>query len=307
MRRVAVIDIGTNSTRLLVADIGANGIVEVARETEVTKLGSSVDADRRLPERGMRQTFDALRRYRDLMDELGVRRSITLATSAMRDSHDGRAFIARVRRELGIEARTISGYEEARLSFAGATWDHGKGVAVTMVIDIGGGSTEIVVGRPKDELAFHSSSQLGSMRQSERFLGADPPTQEELDALREEVRETFAVDVPSDVYASVERAIAVAGSATSLAAVDQALDQYDRGRVHGYVLERDRCEAILSRLAGMSLAERRALPGLHPRRAATIVAGAAILAEAMRAFRLHAVEVSEADILHGAALSLGEK
>jgi exopolyphosphatase/guanosine-5'-triphosphate,3'-diphosphate pyrophosphatase len=160
-----------------------------------------------------------------------------------------------------------------------------------------------VTGRPGADPDFHVSTRMGSVRHTERHLHHDPPTADELDALAEDARATVEADVPADVREHVDAGIAVAGTATSLAAIDQELDPYDPEKVHGYRLSLVRCKALVERLAGLTVAERRELAGLHPDRAPSIVAGAAILLESMRAFGLDSVEISETDILHGAALA----
>ena len=303
--RVAVVDLGTNSTRLLVADVRDGRVEELTRRTTVTRLGEGVDASGRLADEAMERVFAAVAEYRAAIDELGAERTVAVATSAARDSANGDEFRAALLDRYAIDARTISGDEEARLTFLGATAAREPG-ARSVVIDIGGGSTEFVVGRAGEPPAFHVSTQAGSVRQTERHLPSDPPPPDELAPLREEVRGIVEAGVPADMRASVEAGLAVAGTATQLAAIDQRLDPYDPDRVDGYALTLAACERMLGELAALPLAERREVPGLHPDRAPTIVAGAAILVEAMSAFELEAVEVSEADILHGAALSAAE-
>jgi exopolyphosphatase / guanosine-5'-triphosphate,3'-diphosphate pyrophosphatase len=278
---VAVIDIGTNTTRLLVAEIEDGQVVELERRTVITSLGQGVDSSGRLAQEAMDRVSEAIAVYREVIDRLGVERVVALATSAMRDAENGPEFRDHLKQRFGIEPRTISGDEEARLTFLGATSernDDGKSV----VIDIGGGSTEYVVGQPRHDPEFHVSTQMGSVRFTERF--------ENLDEMAAAVGET----VP-DV--SVEQGIAVAGTATSLAAIDGA------EQIHGYRLSLAACERMVAMLAAMSLEERRQVKGLHPDRAPTIVAGAVILTESIRALGLAEIEVSERDILHGAALS----
>ena len=202
--------------------------------------------------------------------------------------------------------RTITGDEEARLTFLGATSERDPlDETPVVVIDIGGGSTELVEGRGR-EMDFHVSTQAGVVRQTERHLHTDPPTSDELEALAADVRAIYAEAVPDDVKRAVAKAIAVAGTATQLAAIDLHLEPYDPERVHGHVLSRDRIEAILGALASLPLAERRQIIGLHPDRAPTIVAGSVLLVEALGTFGLDVVEISEHDILRGAALSAAE-
>jgi exopolyphosphatase / guanosine-5'-triphosphate,3'-diphosphate pyrophosphatase len=300
--RVGVVDIGTNSTRLLVAEVDGGTITELDRRTTVTRLGEGLEASGRLSDATTARVADALAEYREVLDELGAERVVAVATSAMRDASNGPRFRDQIERRFGLDARTISGDEEARLTFLGATEGRAPGAA-TLVIDIGGGSTEFVVGQPGGDPEFHVSTRMGSVRQTERHLYGDPPTAAELTELARDARAIVESEVPAAVRARVNAGIAVAGTATSLAAIDQELDPYDPERVHGYRLSTASCERLLGRLAELTVARRRDVPGLHPDRAPTIVAGAGILVESMRACGLDEIEISENDILHGAALA----
>jgi exopolyphosphatase / guanosine-5'-triphosphate,3'-diphosphate pyrophosphatase len=301
--RVAVADLGTNSTRLLIADVGSDrAITELDRRSIVTRLGQGVDATGALHPEAVDRVRTVLGDYRRAVDEHGAERAVAVLKSAVRDASNGPELARRVRDEFGFDARTIGGDEEARLTFLGATGERTPGApAPVVVIDIGGGSTEYVVGDPGG-VHFHTSTQSGAVRQTERHLHSDPPAADELEALRREVRSIVVEAVPADVRCGTRAAIAVAGTPTSLAAIDQKLEPYDPTRVHGYVLPRARAEELLDRLAAMTEADRRAVPGLDPARAPTIVAGAIHLVEALRAFNLDSTEVSEHDILRGAAL-----
>jgi exopolyphosphatase/guanosine-5'-triphosphate,3'-diphosphate pyrophosphatase len=303
--RVAVVDIGTNSTRLLVADVDGDGqLTELERRSVVTRLGQGVDASGALAPEAMQRVFGTLADYRALIDQHGAERTAAVLTSAVRDAANGPEFTSRVREDYGLDARTIPGEEEARLTFLGATSerpDDTPGPAV--VIDIGGGSTEFVVGDGRD-LIFHVSTQAGVVRHSERHVHSDPPAPQELAALRREVRSIFEAEVPADVRERTRAAIAVAGTATSLASIDQQLDPYDAAKVHGYELSVGRLEELLGELAAKTEDERRQITGLDPGRAPTIVAGTALLLEALGAFGLDATEVSDHDILRGTALEL---
>ena len=303
--RIGVVDLGTNSTRLLVADVDDGAVTEVERRTVVTRFGEGVDATGRLADAAMARVDDTLGTYREVLDRLAAERVVAVATSAMRDAENGPAFREHVRERFAIDARTISGDEEARLTFHGATAERGD-TSSTMVIDIGGGSTEYVVGRPREDPSFHISTRMGAVRHTERFLPSDPPTAEELAALSAGVERIVRDEVPSEVREATKHGIAVAGTATTLAAIDQELDPYDRDKVHGYLLGLTACERMLAMLAALQLVERREVTGLHPDRAPSIVAGAAILVESVRAFGLEAVEISESDILHGAALAAAD-
>jgi exopolyphosphatase/guanosine-5'-triphosphate,3'-diphosphate pyrophosphatase len=301
--RVAVVDIGTNSTRLLVADVDRAGhLLEVDRRTAVTRLGEGVDASGSLSSSAVERVNRALDGYAQAIEELSADARIAVLTSAVRDSSNGEQFVVSLRERYGLDARIISGEEEAQLTFLGAMSDRDSGDATrALVIDVGGGSTELVIGA-LGTVSFHVSLQVGVVRQTERHLHGDPPSAGELNALRRDVRTLIERDVPATERRGVERAIAVAGTATSLAAIDQALEPYDRERVHGYRLDIVTTRLLLARLAAMPLAERRGTRGLHPDRAPTIVAGAVILIEVLEAFGLDGFEASENDILRGAAL-----
>ena len=297
-----MVDLGTNSTRLLVAAVGhGEELEEVERITTVTRLGEGVDATGRLAPAAIDRVLRCLAEYRHAADRHGTKRSVAVATSAVRDASNGRELQDLARERHGFDIRTISGDEEARLTFLGATAGR-EGGAETLVIDVGGGSTEYVVGIPGSPPRFHASTQMGSVRQTERHLSSDPPSQEELASLAQEARAIVSSKVSEAIRAGVSRAIAVAGTPTSLAAIDQQLVPYDPERVHGYMLNRGDCERMLAKLAALPVEDRREVPGLHPDRAPTILAGAIILIESLRVFELDQVEASEADILHGAAL-----
>jgi exopolyphosphatase/guanosine-5'-triphosphate,3'-diphosphate pyrophosphatase len=302
-QRVAVIDIGTNSTRLLIADVdpATHAVREVERRTTVTRLGQGVDHTGVLADEAMARVDRALAVYRELMDANGVDAVTGVLTSAVRDARNGREFTTRVNDTYNINAAAITGDEEARLTYLGATDGRADTSTRRVVIDVGGGSTELVVGHGA-HVSFHVSTQAGVVRQTERFLRSDPPRPEELQQLQAEAGEIFTAAVPQDVREAVAAGIAVAGTATSCAAILQELDPYDPAKVHGFRLLRAQCEMLLPRLAAMTTEQRRHVTGLHPDRAPAIVAGVILLIEAMRCFDLPEVEVSEHDILRGAAL-----
>jgi len=305
--RVAVVDIGTNSTRLLIADVGADGaLAELHRESIVTRLGDRVDATGRLADDAIERVFDTLGHYRDLIDEHGVAATTAVLTSAVRDAANGAQFTSAVRERYGLDARTIGGDEEAALTFAGATSERPHDGRELVVVDIGGGSTEFVIGCD-GAVGFHVSTQAGVVRQTERHIRDDPLRREDIAALRSEVAGIIEQHVPRDLRDRITQAIAVAGTATSCAAIELELDPYDPKRVHGHTLTRATCERILDDLARLTNPERRNVTGLQPDRAPTIVAGVAMLIEVFDAFGLDQLEVSEHDILRGAALRLAAR
>jgi exopolyphosphatase / guanosine-5'-triphosphate,3'-diphosphate pyrophosphatase len=302
--RAAVFDIGTNSTRLLIADIDPDGsVTELIRQSRVTRLGAGVDSNGGLSPEAIERTCAVLADYRELIDSHGCEANLAVLTSAVRDASNGASFTERVRRDYRLDARTLSGDEEAQLTFLGAMSDREASPEPTVVVDIGGGSTEFVVGHRRTA-GFHVSLQAGVVRMSERHIHSDPPAPTELQSLALDTRTIFLDGLPPEERFPVTRGIAVAGTATSAAAIDQELDLYDPARVHGYPLLLATVELLLARLAEMTEAQRRQVVGLHPDRAPTIVAGMILLTEAMRAFELDCVEASEHDILRGGALRL---
>ncbi len=302
---VAVVDVGTNSTRLLIADVRDGRVVrELERRTNVTRLGEGVDETGRLSDEAVERVLATCASYREAIDERGAERVVAVLTSAVRDADNG-ADLERVLRErFAFEATTISGEREARLTFLGATAARAHPEPL-MVLDIGGGSTEVVVGSD-GRVLFFVSTQIGSVRYKERLLHADPPGERELAACREAVRSELAAAIPEDVRGLPAGGVAVAGTPTSFAAIDLGLEPYDRERVDGHRLPLERCEEILAQLARLPVQERRQVRGLHPDRAPTIVAGGIILAEAMKLFGLSEMEVSEHDILDGTAIEAAE-
>jgi exopolyphosphatase/guanosine-5'-triphosphate,3'-diphosphate pyrophosphatase len=302
--RVAVVDIGTNSTRLLVADVAPDGsLIELERRTKVTRLGDRLDRTGVLGDAAMERVLATLAEYREVIDAGGAERAVAVLTSAVRDAANGDAFLARVRAHgEALHARVIPGEEEARLTFRGATSERAPGdMTPTVVIDVGGGSTELVVGSG-DEVSFHVSTQAGVVRHTERHLATDPPTSAELEALAADVRSMFAHAVPPSAREAARAAVAVAGTATSLGAIDLDLECHSADAVHGHVVSVASCRHILERLSALPESQRRAVRGLHPDRAPTIVAGVIMVIEALRVFGLDSTAVSDHDLLRGAAL-----
>jgi len=300
--RVASADIGTNSTRLLVADVAADcSVDEIERLLEITRLGEGVDAGGTLGEQPMGRVTAALERYAERARTLGAERMLAVATSAVRDASNRDELLARIA-ATGFEPRLLTGEQEAATTFAGvrsrAAGEPGVSADGTLVIDVGGGSTELVLGGA-DGVVWSRSLQAGCVRMTERFLGEDVITAEALAASDRAVDDLLAV-VPDEVVAATRRAIAVAGTATTIAAI--AHGGYDADAVHDALLTRAQVRDLQARLAALSLAERRTVPGLEPARAPVIVAGLAVLGRVLDRFGLGEAVVSERDILHGAAL-----
>ena len=304
MSRVAAVDIGTNSTRLLVADVDDGRLADVERQTRITRLGEGVDERHRLLPVPIARVRNVLSDFRRRAEELGAERTLAIATSAIRDADNGEAFLGEVEWSYGFTTRLLSGHDEALLMFRGVTSERTI-QARTVIVDVGGGSTELVAGGP-DGVRWHDSLDIGSVRLTERFLHTDPPAQDELEACARAVQALLAERVPDEVGERTTAAIGVAGTITSLAGLALGLDEYDRDQVHGSRLSADALEEQLDRLASVPLAERRTLRPLDPERAPVIVAGAVIVREALEFFGLDTLEISERDILDGAALAAAE-
>ena len=297
MTRVAAVDLGTNSTRLLVADVEHGRLDEVVRRLTITRLGEGVDARRRLLPVPIARVRNCLAEYRRELEEAGATRTLAIATSAVRDAENGEAFLGEIEWSYGFATRLLTGLEEAGLTYRGVTAGR-ETEDETVIVDIGGGSTELVLGSDGAPSEF-ASIDVGCVRLTERFLASDPPTAPELAATAGYVRSLLPAFHP-------RHAIGVAGTVTTLATLDLALDEYDPLRTHGHVLSRESVVRQLGRLAALTLEERTRVPGVEPGRAPVIVAGLVVLREVLDAYDLDAIEVSERDILHGAALAAAE-
>jgi exopolyphosphatase/guanosine-5'-triphosphate,3'-diphosphate pyrophosphatase len=305
MTAVGAIDCGTNSTRLLVAeDTGAT----LDRRMQITRLGQGVDATGALVPEAIDRTVRVLHQYRSILDQLGAERVRMTATSAARDADNREEFFARAEKAIGVRPELLTGEQEARLSFLGATAELDPSTGPFLVVDIGGGSTEFAVGPGAEgdgEPQGVLSVDIGCVRITEKFLHSDPPTAEELSQALSVVRD-YLEDVSRELptVREASRLIGLAGTVTTVAAVEQGLPEYDRDRIHHFVLSREAVEDVFRTLATEKRADRIHNPGLEEARADVIVGGTAILAAIMRYFEHATCLVSEADILDGLVLSL---
>ncbi|MFP5377301.1 MAG: exopolyphosphatase [Acidimicrobiia bacterium] len=300
MTPAAAIDCGTNSTRLLVTDGGSRPI---ERLMTITRLGQGVDAARRLAPEAVDRTLAVLREYRAVMDRHGVERVRVAATSAVRDAENRDEFLDAAEAVVGVRPELLPGDEEGRLSFAGAAAGLDPAAGPFLVVDIGGGSTEFVVG--SDAPVGVASVDVGCVRITERYLHSDPPTPLELSQAIS-VMHAHLEDVKRELPAVSEarRLIGLAGTVTTMAAVEIGLAVYDPGRIHHFVLTRAAAEDVFRTLATEPRADRVHNPGLEEARADVIVGGAAILVSIMRHFDFDHCLVSEADILDGLVRSV---
>ncbi|MGH8909966.1 MAG: exopolyphosphatase [Egibacteraceae bacterium] len=299
MTRVAAVDVGTNSTRLLVADPG-EPLAVVERQMRITRLGAGVDATRRLDDAALARTLDCIGQYAARWTELGATRVRITATSAIRDAADRGRFFEAVVARTGVIAEVLTGEEEARTAFRGAVTVNGAPPYV--VLDIGGGSTELIRGTDAPEAI--TSRQLGCVRLTERCLRSDPPTAAEVQDANEVI--AFELDEVERLVdpASARTLIGVAGTITTLAALHLGLDEYEPDKIHGTRVPVEDVVGLTARLAGMFVAERAGFGAIAVGREDVIVAGALILARVMERFGFAEVLVSEADILDGLALGL---
>jgi exopolyphosphatase / guanosine-5'-triphosphate,3'-diphosphate pyrophosphatase len=302
---VAAIDLGTNSTRLLVARPDGQGrLATVDRRNIITRLGQGVDVKGALAPEAIDRTLDVLREYRAAMDEHGVGRVRLAATSAARDARNRDDFFDAVEEVVGARPELLSGDEEGRLSFGGATGELDPKLGPFLVVDIGGGSTEFIVGHDS-EIEGVLSVDVGCVRLTERYLHHDPPQPEELTAAIS-LTDTYLEDVRREIpsVGEARTLVGVAGTITTVAAVELGLATYDRAKIHHFHLTRDAAEDVFRTLATESRADRLHNPGLEEARADVIVAGCCVLVAIFRRFGFEEMVVSEADILDGLALSL---
>ena len=299
--RVAAIDCGTNSIRLLIADVADGRLSDVARRMEIVRLGEGVDRTGRISEAALARTRAALIGYAAEIAELGVREVRMCATSASRDASNAADFRTMVRGVLGVDPEVITGEEEALLSFTGAV----AGLAAEppyLIVDIGGGSTEFVTGTARVEHAI--SVDIGCVRMTERHLHSDPPTAAEVEAAERDI--TTAVDTALAAVPgrSARTLVGLAGTVTTVTALALDLPAYDPVRIHHARAGHDAVAKVTGDLLGMTVARRRALPVMHPGRADVIGAGALILRIILERSRQSSVVASEHDILDGIASGL---
>lgn len=295
---VAAVDIGTNSVRLLVTDAQGR---ELTRQMRMTRLGQGVDEGGALHPDAMARTTAVLAEYRELMEAHGAARVRATATSAARDASNRDAFFDAAEAALGTRPELISGEEEARLSFAGATRGLDASGAPFLVFDLGGGSTEFVYGHFGPEAI--ASVKLGCVRMTERHLRGDPPSEAELVACFTDARRELSAVRSLLGDRRPKTTIGLAGTVTSLAALALGLTEYDPGRTHHARLARRRFEDAFARVASVPVGERRGLL-IQPERAEVIVGGGAVLVTILRDLAIEELVVSEADILDGLAMSI---
>ena len=303
--RVAAIDMGTNSTRVLVADVVDGVLVTIDRRMRITRLGQGVDATKQLHPDAIERVVDALREFRVVADQHGVQRIRAVTTSAARDAANGVELLDACEAVLGVRPEIISGAEEGSLSFRGATIGL-DAPGPYLIVDIGGGSTEFVAGTTDVEGVV--SINIGCVRLTEQFLHTDPPAPEELSQIVSVIRDYLA-DVDRDVPGASKAVtlVGLAGTVSTIASVDQGLGVYQRDKIHHYRVTRAAAEEVFRTLATENIADRAHNPGLEPGRVDVIVGGVAVAVCVMRHWGFDEMLVSESDILDGICLELASK
>jgi exopolyphosphatase / guanosine-5'-triphosphate,3'-diphosphate pyrophosphatase len=305
MARLAALDVGTNSTRLLVADVDGGAIVaEHAREMVITRLGKGVDRTGHFDPAALARTLEVLAGYADTCRRLGVERRRLVATSATRDAADRQVFLDGVRDLLGVDAEVLTGQAEAAATYRGATADLDD--RPTLVVDIGGGSTELILGDGTAARAM-LSLDIGCVRLFERHLHHDPPSPDEVAALRADAAGHLARVAEVLDPAAAARVVGVAGTVTTVTAIALGLDAYDPRRIHRQAVGAAEIATVAAKLAAMTTAERAALPVMAKGREDVIAAGALLLDELVQRLHLREVVASEADILDGVLLELADR
>lgn len=304
---VGAIDIGTNSVRLLITqkDERTGKWRDIIRAVEITRLGEGVDRTRRIKPEAMERTLAVLAQYKDLMNSYGVEKSRAVSTSAMRDAENAPDFIKLVQDKIGLNIEVVSGIEEGRLTFAGAT---GQGSLVSkdqvvLVVDVGGGSTEYIFGKDGDVLGA-TSLDIGSVRLTELFIKNDPPLEPELIEARETIKEHAELIFRRIADENPTTLVAVAGTATQLSAVHYGVEPYDPEKIHGSKITLPELKVLTERLAALDTEGRKKIKGMHPKRADVIIAGALILEETLEELCFSEMTISERDILDGIIYSL---
>ena len=302
--RVGVIDCGTNSIRLLIADIDGNNFREVTRQMQVVRLGQGVDETNQFHPDALERTFAAVDLYAAELARRGVEKIRFCATSATRDATNRNIFIDGVKERLGIEPEVISGDEEARLSFAGATREFSRTDGPFLVVDIGGGSTEFVLGTDSVDTAI--SVNIGCVRMTERHFHNDPPTADEVSIARSDIQNAIDIASASVDIKSAKTLVCVAGTATTVAAAALDLPEYDRYAIHLSRIQADQVHDVSKRFTSMTRDERAALGYMHPGRVDVITAGSLVLSEIVKSTGAKEFVASENDILDGMAWSLAK-
>ena len=301
--RLGAIDVGTNSCRMLVVDYYDKNITEIKRDLKITRLGKGVDRTKRLTDKAVNRTLDAISTFVDEMRSLDVKKIKINGTSALRDVNNAQTLVDAVKAETGCRLNVISGDEEARLNYIGVGFKNSNNI----IIDIGGGSTEFIWQEMGD--IHYKSLNMGSVRMTERFIINPQNTviEEELMAIEKDVQGLVNEQIGSILPTNIDKAIGLGGTITTIAAIDQGMDEYDTNRINNYTLKIEAVQRILTQLTNKNLGERKRIKGLQPGRADIIIAGIQILYVILFILNINDIVVSEHDLLYGAVIEMGEK
>ncbi len=304
--KLAAIDIGTNSTRLLIDDYSNGKFLALERKMEITRLGKNLERDNNISEDSAKRTLDTLVAYMELIKNHSVKKYRAVGTSALRKASNGKEFVLMVERELGLKVDVIDEDEEARLSYYGAVRNINLNnssdpdrVLKILVMDIGGGSSEFMLGDADCLMDFVSSIDIGCVNVSEKFIGSDVPDAGDLGKMHHYVNRKISSVINKIKDSKPGMVIGVAGTITTIAAVDLGLDVYDSERINRYILSLERIEEIYNYLCGLNLEDRKKVSGINPGRADIIIGGTAILVEVLKLLNYRYINVSERDILDG--------
>jgi exopolyphosphatase/guanosine-5'-triphosphate,3'-diphosphate pyrophosphatase len=304
----AVVDVGSNTLRLLVSDVSGRGARPLRYERVITRLGAGLGESGLLGEKASENSLAALSRFAEIIRQSGTERTWCVGTSALREARNARDFVERARREAGLEVEIVDGEREARLTARGVL-SAIDGPREYLIMDIGGGSTEFIYSTDEPSGARHLTVPVGVVKMVEAHMHADPPTDEELAALREAARGVS--DVLKDEFGGRAkdgaRLVGTAGTATTLAAIDLGLERFDAGRVHNHIIPLARLEEMASSLCSMPASERAGVKGLEPQRADLIIPGIILTISVMTAFSFPEILISSAGLLEGMAEELYER
>jgi exopolyphosphatase/guanosine-5'-triphosphate,3'-diphosphate pyrophosphatase len=298
MSKYAVIDIGTNSIRMLLAEVKDGEIKNSTKVLEMTRIGKGVNKTKRLSDDAMDRSIDALRKFKDLAIDYGASEIKAIATSAVRDALNKDEFITRVKEELGMEIDVISGEKEAELGFAGVIYGNMSKSQDILVIDIGGGSTEFIIG-VGNEIKYRTSIDVGAVRMTDKHISTDPISDDEFNNLAQNIEKILRDVIVKIKEYNIEEVFGIGGTVTTLAAIDQNLDMYDRNKVHNYKLKTYEIEDMIDRFKSLNNDARKKIRGLQPKRADIILAGSIILYEILKALGVEQIIISDYDNLEG--------
>jgi len=298
MSKYAVIDIGTNSIRMLLAEVKDGEIKNSTKVLEMTRIGKGVNKTKRLSDDAMDRSIDALRKFKDLAIDYGASEIKAIATSAVRDALNKDEFITRVKEELGMEINVISGEKEAELGFAGVIYGNMSKSQDILVIDIGGGSTEFIIG-VGNEIKYRTSIDVGAVRMTDKHISTDPISDDEFNNLAQDIEKILRDVIVKIKEYNIEEVFGIGGTVTTLAAIDQNLDMYDRNKVHNYKLKTYEIEDMIDRFKSLNNDARKKIRGLQPKRADIILAGSIILYEILKALGVEQIIISDYDNLEG--------